>query len=147
MNTASPSDRPRTVTITLWGVFILGGWNLARAVVLSRQSSLLLALGVSLDPRLRLIIALCWAILFWGAAFALWRKRPFARQAIPIILLLYGLYQLSLLLFFTQTQTAQRRWLLNTLSYTVAVLFTLWALNRATVITYFKNGQSKQNKE
>lgn len=130
-------NRPRSVTITLWGVFLLGVWNVARAIALVQQSAVLLTLDVQPDPRLHLIMALVWAIAFLALAFALWQKQPFARQAIPLLLLLYALYELSLLVIFVQSPLARRSWLLNTLAYIETILFAHWALNRSAAQAYF----------
>jgi hypothetical protein len=130
-------NRPRSVTITLWGIFLLGAWNVARSIALVQQSAVLLTLEVRPDPRWHLIISLVWAIAFLALAFALWQKQPFARQAIPLLLLLYGLYELSLLVIFVQSPPARLTWLLNTLAYVGVILFAHQALNRPAAQAYF----------
>ncbi len=130
--------RPRTVTITLWGVFILGAWNVGRALTLGQQSRLLLEFGVVPDPRWRLIIALMWSSLFWGLTILLKRKRPITRQAIPLLILVYALFELGFLFFFAQAMPARRAWLVNMVFYGILFLFVSWALNRPAAKVYFK---------
>lgn len=140
MSIRSAVTRPRSVTITLLGGLLLGGWNVGRAIVLGRQSRLLLTFDIDPDPRLRLIIAVIWALLFWGVAFALWRRRPFTRWAVPLLIFLYTVYEVGLIAFFAQSPLAQLRWPVTAVAYLVVILFTYWALNRSAVITYFDIG-------
>lgn len=130
--------RPRSVTITLWGVFLLGAWNAARAVTLARKSDLLLELDLVPDPRIRMAAALIWAVLFIVLAVMLRQKRKFVRRATPLSLILYTLMELALLFFFVQAPAAKRSWLPNALFYAGAVLFTYWALNRSASDSYFE---------
>ncbi|HEX6383653.1 MAG TPA: hypothetical protein VF177_03185 [Anaerolineae bacterium] len=139
MSLPTAAKRPLSVTLTLWGVFLLGVWNIGRAIALGRQSSILLALGATPDPRLRLVIAVFWGLLFLGLALALWRRRSFTRQAVPISLLLYTLYRLSLLLFFTQVPVNWQAWLPQSMMYVGVIVFAQWALNRAGAKTYFRD--------
>lgn len=138
MSLPTAAKRPLTVTLTLWGVFLLGVWNIGRAIALGRQSSILLALGATPDPRVRLVISIIWALSFLGLALALWRRRPFTRQAVPISLLLYALYRLSLLHFFTQVPVNWQSWLLQSMLYVGVTVFAQWALNRAGAKSYFE---------
>lgn len=137
INSPTPR-RPRAVTITLWGVFLLGGWNTGRAIAIAQQMSMLLALEIIPDPRIRLIIALVWALIFFGLTIALRRGRPRTRQTIPISLLLYGLIELGLLLIFVQAPGARRSWMLNSITYGGMTAFAYWALNRLAATSYFK---------
>lgn len=130
--------RPRTVTIALWWVFLLGAWNAARAVTLGRQSDLLLDLGVVLSPHLRLALAMFWAVVFCTLTVMLKQKRPITRRAIPLLLTVYALTELALLFFFVQSSVARRTWLLNTMFYLAMITFTYWALNRAAADNYFE---------
>jgi hypothetical protein len=136
MHTLSP--RPLAVTITLWGVFLLGVWNMGRVVAIIQQSNVLSELNNKIDPRIRLVAALLWALWLGGMVIALRQRRPFTRRAIPITLLLYAVYELSLTITFAQNQPAQSSWRLNGLFYLVVIIFSTWALNRTAVTPYFE---------
>ena len=129
--------RPRSVTITLLGVMLLGAWRAAQAFAMAQQIALLLALNIRPDPRLLLVIAVSWMILFWGSAIALWLKWPFSRWLIPLLLILYALYELVLQGLFVRIPISGQSWLLRILLYSVAVLFAVWSLNRSKTISYF----------
>jgi hypothetical protein len=129
--------RPRTVTITLWGVFLLGTWNAGRALAVGWRSELLLEIGVQPDPRWRLMVALLWSLIFWGAALALWRNQPIARLVIPVLLFFYALSEFGFLLFLSQSTLAKRAWLMYTVFHLGTILFSWWTLNRSAVRFYF----------
>lgn len=141
MSLPTVPKRPFTVTLILWGVFLLGVWNVARAIAWARQKSILLALDAIPDPRLRLIVAVVWGVAFLGLSLALWRRWPFVRQAIPIFLLLYAVYQLSLSLFLTQVPLNRQGWFLRAIIYAGAIVFAQWALNRDGAKSYFEIGE------
>jgi hypothetical protein len=111
---------------------------MGRVVAIGQQNSLLTELNSKIDPRLRLVLALIWACVWWGMMVALWQRRPFVRRAIPIALLLYAVYEVSLTIIFAQAQPAQSSWLLNSLFYLIAILFSYWALHRTAVSSYFE---------
>ena len=134
---ASPNC-PRSVTLTFWGVFLLGGWNCGRLLVTSLNYRLLATFSTTPTPLFRLVMALVWMLLLWLAALVLWQRRPFIRRAIPSILIVYAVYELSLLLLFAQTDPARSSWLINTLFYLFIIVFSYWALNRTAVTSYFK---------
>ncbi|MCB9421491.1 MAG: hypothetical protein H6667_16930 [Ardenticatenaceae bacterium] len=90
-------------------------------------------------PLFRLVMALFWLLLLWGAALALWQKRPFTRRVIPSILTIYMVYELSVLFIFAQSGPARSGWLINLLFYLSLIGFSYWALNRTAVKPYFKN--------
>ena len=133
--------RPRPVTITLLGVIFLGAWSAAQAFAMAQQVALLLALNIRPDPRLLLVIAAGWMVLFWGLAIALWRRWPFTRWLIPLLLLLYALYELVLQGLFVRIPISGQSWLLRILLYSVAVLFAIWSLNRSKARSYFAVAQ------
>jgi len=130
-------NRPRSVTITLLGVILLGVWNAGKVFALTQQYSLLLTLNVSPDPRLFLVFAASWMALFWGAAISLLRRRSLSRWLIPLLLLLYSLYELILLGLFVRIPQSGQSWLVRILLYDVAILFALWSLNRSEARYYF----------
>ena len=130
--------RPRPVTITLMGVMILGAWNAAQVFALSRQTSLLLNFDVNPDPRLLILFAAVWMVLFWGAAIALWRRRSIVQWLIPLLILLYALYELLLLGFYVRIPESAQSWLARILLYNLAILFAFWSLNRGKSRIYFK---------
>lgn len=134
-------NRPRSVTLTLWGVFLLGGWNCGRLIMISLNYRLLAPFSTTPKPFFRLIMALVWLLLLWAAALALWQKRPFTRHTIPALLFIYAVYELGLLLAFAQAGPARSGWLVNTLFYMVIIMFSYWALNRTAVTAYFRDQQ------
>jgi hypothetical protein len=129
-------NRPRTVTITLLGVILLGVWNAARAFALAREAGFLLLLGIRPDPRLLLVIAAAWALLFSGLALAILLKYAFTRWLVPLSILVYALYELLLQAMFVRTPVNEQSWLLRLLLSVAAVIFTLWALNQRSAISY-----------
>ncbi len=121
---------PRTVTITALWVFLLGMWNVWRAVEVSNRLGLLLELGSTLDPRIRLGMAVVWAVLFIVLAALLWKGRSAVRRLLPLSLLLYALYRLSLMAFFMPAPAARRGWPTIAVFYIAALGWTLWVLYR-----------------
>ena len=111
---------------------------MGRVVAIYQQSDVLSELTNRIDPHVRLSAALVWAIVFGGVMVALRQKRPFTRRAIPITLLLYAVYELSLTLALAQTTSAQNSWLVNGLFYLLLILFSIWGLNRTAVKPYFE---------
>ena len=135
---SAPQNRPRSVTLTFWGVFLLGGWNCGRLLVTSLNYRLLATFSTTPTPLFRLVMASVWMLLLWLAALVLWQRRPFIRRAIPSILIVYAVYELGLLLIFAQAGPARNGWLINTLFYLFIIVFSYWALNRTAVTSYFK---------
>ena len=111
---------------------------MGRVVAIIQQSNILSELNNKIDPRIRLLVALVWALWFGGLVIALRQRRPFTRRAIPIALLLYAVYELSLTITITQPQPGQSSWLVNTLFYLLLIVFSTWALNRTAVMPYFE---------
>ena len=116
-------NRPRSVTITFWGVIFFGVWNLGRAIAIGQELNLQQTLNIQPDPRLRLAAAGLFAVLFLGLAGNLWWKRPFTIKAIPITIAGYTVYETAV-------------WLLISLFLIGSILFTRWSLQRA-IQTYF----------
>ena len=138
----APQNRPRSVTVIIWGVFLLALANGWRAVGLGQQSSLLLTLDSSLNPTVGLVLALIWSILFLTAAFFLRQRRSWTRFVIPGLLLTHGIYQLAVVLIFARSFTARNAWPAIGLLFIVAIIFSIWALNRPSVRWYFNNEPS-----
>ncbi|HFQ94171.1 MAG TPA: hypothetical protein ENK32_09195 [Anaerolineae bacterium] len=138
MDARTVPKRPFTVTLALLGVFLLGLWNLGRAAALYREQDLLLTLQVQPDPRLRLLIAVVWVVIFWGLVWALWRRRPFSQKAVPGLTALYAVYDLGLPFIYPAARLNQTNWLLTGAFYLIIVLFMAWALNRPAASKYFK---------
>ena len=99
--------------------------------------NLQLELELTPDPRLRLILASIWAILFVAAAVALRRRWPPVRVIIPILLLIYGLYRVGLLVAFAQTEDSRGGWPVLAVSFAIATLLAAWVLNRKSIRSYF----------
>lgn len=127
--TPQTQTRPPSVTITLWGVILFGVWNLGRAVALNQQMTLAQSLSIQPDPRLRLLGAVLWAASFWGAAVQLWRKRPSTRYLIPLLFLLYAIYNLGLGTCCAQSPIIIPSWSLVVTFYLSATFLSAWALN------------------
>lgn len=132
--------RPHSVTILLWGVFLIGVWNGGRVIAL--QQSLALTLPVRLTTGWRLAAALIWAVLFIGATSALWQRRPFTRPLIPNLLLGYAMFNLSLLALAIRIPLNRQSWLIETILYTGLVLFSYWTMNRPATLSYFSHKES-----
>lgn len=105
-------------------------WNVWRAVEVKGRLRLLLELDSTLDPRIRLGMAVMWAGLFMALAVLLWQRRAVVRRLLPISLLLYALYRLPLLAFFVPAPAARRGWPATAVLYAVALSWTVWALHR-----------------
>lgn len=131
------SGRPQSVSLIVVGVFFLGWVNIYRAVGLFRQSDLQLELGVVPDPRLRMVIAIMWAIVFLVLATALWLKKPLTRMLVPVLLLFYAIYRLALVSLFSKSDYSRSSLVIFTLIYTAIIMFTTWVLNRKAVRAYF----------
>ena len=133
--------RPRSVTLTIWGVFLLGGWNCGRLFATGLKYRLLTTFSTTPTPLFRLVMALLWMLLLWSVALALWRRRPFTRHVVPSLLIIYTIYELALLLIFARSGPARSGWLIDVLFYIMLTVFSYWALNRTAVAAYFR----KQN--
>ena len=118
-----------------------------RALVLFRSAGLLLALGVSLDPRVRLAMALIWTLLFIGLALGLLWRRPLARWLLPLSLLLYAVYNLAVLALFVRSPAARAGWPLDLVLYGLALAWTGWALHRPAVAEYWQAPAGRRPRE
>jgi len=130
--------RPFSVTIVLWGVFLLGTWNAGKAIAIIYQLPLFTKWPTTPSPTFRLVAALFWMALFWTLTALLWRKRPLTRQAptrhtIPLAILLYAIYQTTITLLFATSQTTRQSWSLYAVLYTLFALYTCWALKETAV--------------
>jgi len=129
--------RPRSVTLVIWGVFLLGLANLWRAAGLVRQGDLLRELGAWPDPRLSAVVALVWAFLFVFAALALMNGRSSIRLVTPALLLGYAVYRLGLMWLGSGRSDGNNVSTAAILLYSTATLLTVWALNRRAIRWYF----------
>lgn len=131
------AKRPRTISLILWALILLGLWEAGRVVALGRQFRLLLELSVQPDPRVQIVLAVAWVVLFWGTAVALWRKKAFTRWFVPGVMLLFVSYHVALAALFVQSPGDNQQRLADVLLATAAVLFPAWALNRKTATAYY----------
>ena len=129
-------SRPRSVTLVIFGVFVLGLVNIFRAVGLVRQSDLQLELGVTLDPRLRLIVAIFWAIVFLAITVALMLRNPKTKVIVPGVLAIYAIYRLALVGLFAQSAYSRGSLLIFVLIYGAVIIYSTWALNRKSAAAY-----------
>lgn len=104
---------------------MLAIWNLWRAATIAQQLTLLEQIGAAFEPRLRLIMAVVWALVFAALAAGVWRRHARARTFLPLLVLLYGGYELLLFLFMP-TATARQGWPLHLLTLLLAVAWTGW---------------------
>ena len=135
------TKRPRSVTITLLGVIFLGTWSAARAVALAEQLELLVALGTRPDPRLLLVVASLWAVLFWALAIALFLRVTAVRWLIPLLIFLHALYEFGLQALFESLASPIQIWLFRALLYVLFIIFAVWSLNRKGSEPYFAGVQ------
>jgi len=135
MSAHLPAKRPLSVTLTLWGVILFGVWNGGRAIMLYRQLDVLLTLNINLDPRLRLMGAGMWTIIFLWLAWAVIKKKSFSRRAVPLALVGFGISDLVMLLFVPTARAGD--WLLNGLFFAIITLLFYWALNNSRAKAYF----------
>ncbi len=138
MSVYLPAKRPFSVTLTFWGVFFFGVWNVSKAVLLIQSRDLLVTGGIQPDPLWLAVFALVWAGLFGGVAWLLQQRRPFTQYTIPLLLLLYGLYTIGLRLIFSPLPFAANGGLLITLFFAAAVFLSFLGLRRATSRYYFQ---------
>lgn len=106
-----------------------------------RQWALLQRLEVTPAPLLQIGLAFVWTLLFGGTAVALWQKRPFVRQWIPLVFTLYAVSNLSLTIGYAHIPIG--RWLVNVLAYAAAVLLLRWGLIRLSTQQYFSCRSSR----
>ena len=132
------ANRPRRVTITALGVFLLGVWNGWRAVTLAQQNELLLGLALRPDPRVRLALALMWAVFFCTLAIGIVRRQRWTRPAGFVSILLYALYNLILLVGFVQSAVVRQAWPAWLLLYVAALLFVAWSFYGPGSGTYWQ---------
>lgn len=138
MNPPQSAGRPRSVTLTLWGVYLLGIWNVGRALALFQQRELLQDLVARPDPMFRLLMALAWGCAFFVLAEGLRKKRPFTRHLIPLSIALYALYEISLLAFIAPVHPPWTILAFDSLLALLGVGIATWALNRTAVAPYFQ---------
>jgi hypothetical protein len=124
--------------MTALGGFLLGGWNLWRAILLIRRRPVLTSLEVSPDPLWRATMALFWVVLFVIAAIALWQRRGRWRWLLPLGLASYALYQFGLLLLFAQSPLARQGWGASLFAYALALVAAMWALYRPAIRPYWR---------
>ena len=129
--------RPRTISLVLLLLIFLGFFQAAKVVALNEQSALLLDLQVTPDPRLRMLIAAIWMVVFWVLAYALWRKIALTRWLVPALIALYAFYELAVLRLFAQVPISSERWILNSFLAIALVSLAFWALNRSAVNSYY----------
>jgi hypothetical protein len=129
--------RPRLISLTILGFVLLSALQLWKVVALWQQSALLLELHVRPDPRLRMVVALLWSLIFLGAAIAIWRRNEATRWLAPLLLVGYVAYELAFLALFAQVSINEQRWLLPGLVAGALLVWTIMALNNSAARSYF----------
>ncbi len=127
-------SRPLAVRIVLGGVLLLALWNVGRAAALWLQVSRLAELPLAPAPQVRMGLAALWAIVFLLAAAALWRRWPPSRKLVPILIALYGVYELGIMIAYATVSPAP----LPAFAYALFILFAMWALWRSSAARYFQ---------
>lgn len=126
MNPFAASLRRRAVGLVQLGVGLLALWNGARALALWRQGEWLLDVPTTLDARWRLAVALIWFFLLSLAAVAVRRGPPLTRRLVPLLLVAYGVLELSMMIVFASTLPAA----LPIVLYAAFIGLAVWALWR-----------------
>jgi hypothetical protein len=129
--------RPRTISLVILLMVLLGAAQAVKAVALTKQSALLLDLQVRPDPRVQLLVAAGWAIGFWIVAVLVWRKQAVTRWLAPLLLFVHRLYELAVLALFSQVPVDEQRWIQHSLVTLLLVSYTIYALNRSAARAYF----------
>lgn len=137
MSVSPVPERPLAARIAQLGVLTPAIWNLARAAALWHQADWQTGLAITPDPRIRLAVALVWAALFFIALVGLRRRKIWSRKLIPILLALYGVYELGMIIVFSTLPPA----VLPILAYIVFVGLVYWALRRPG---YFPLSETKE---
>lgn len=127
MSALPVSTRPLAVRVVLWGVLLLALWNLGQAATLWLQLDWLADLSLTPDPYLRLALAITWAALFFVSAASLYRRISCSRALIPLLITIYGVYELGMKMSFAPTSPA----LLPALAYAAFAGGAGWVLWRA----------------
>lgn len=126
----SEPRRPFSLTITAVGIFLLAMWNLWRASIIAQQQAMLQELEATLDPRVRLALAIVWAVVFFLLALALWRRKSAVRVVLPLTLAVYGVMHLALLFLTAPAPAARQGWLHPFLGLVLAIGWTVWVCLR-----------------
>ncbi|MBK7215573.1 MAG: hypothetical protein IPH95_00480 [Candidatus Promineofilum sp.] len=124
MSAFAASLRPRAVGLVRLGVWLLALLNGARALALWPQGEWLRDLSVALDVRWRLAASLGWMVVMALAAVAFHLRPHAARRLVPLLLVAYGVLELSMMILFASTLPAA----LPVLLYAAFVGLAAWAL-------------------
>lgn len=120
------SIRPLAVRVIVWGMILVALWNMGRAVALIIQLDWLAELALSPDPRLHLALAIVWAALLLMSAAGLVKRLGWARPVVPLLLVIYGVYELGMMIAFATMPPAP----LPVLAYALFVGYAGWVLWR-----------------
>lgn len=126
MSESPVPTRPLAKRVVLWGLMLLALWNLGRAAVLYRQAGWVSSVEVIPDPRLRMVLASAWAIIFLAATWVLLNRSCRNWRAIPLLMTLFGVYELGMMIAFATEPPAP----LLVLAYAAFVCFVVWVLWR-----------------
>lgn len=114
---------------------LLALWNLGRGIALWLQADWLVDLPLTPEPRVRMAIALIIALAMTLLAIGLHRRSSWSRVFAPILLAIYGVYELGVMIAFSTQPPA----LLPILAYAAFAGFSGWALWRPSIRTFFQS--------
>lgn len=123
--------------VVFWGVVLTAFWNLGRAVILISQLEWIAEVTTWPNPHLRPGLAILWSALFFVAAIGLRWRLSWFRVSVPLLLAIYGVYELVMMITFA----ARRPEHLLILAYTGFVLFSGWVMWRPAsgFYSYFRH--------
>ncbi|MFO7663307.1 MAG: hypothetical protein R6X18_12045 [Chloroflexota bacterium] len=140
MSTPPGTNRPLGIRFAQWVTVILGLWNMGRVAALGRQVDWLSDLSLVPDPRLRIVMAFIWMALFLMAAFALQRGYSWSRFLVPLLIAVYGVFEIGMIALYATDPPA----LLPVLLYIALTTLVVWFLWRPATAAYFNTQEMRR---
>lgn len=126
MPTSSINKMPLIVTLLKVEVFLIGGWQLLRGILLWQQSSLLESYDVLINLRFLSIGALLWSGLFLATAVTAQRKNFTLLRRTPLIIILFVIYSICIQLFVNQNLRNPTFWISTIMGYILIIGLNFW---------------------
>jgi hypothetical protein len=130
-------ERPRVVVITFWLAILLSTWQAGRLFALWEQTGLLLTLRTIFDPRITMLTAAIWALIFLAIALAIWNRKSLVRWLFPFTLTLFALVDLFILRLLGRLDAEMQDVAPRLLLYGSLILFVAGSLNWSGARLYF----------